>query len=82
MVEEKDKGYSLLFFLKDFVNTRDIAESVPLFFNTAETNWPDDLLTSIFGDDAVNANQNVYEAVILGAKRVGHGIGFLQHPYL
>ena len=82
MVGEEDKGYSLLFFLKDFVDTRDSGESVPLFFHTAETNWPDDLLASKYGDDAVNAMQNVYEAIILGAKRVGHGIGFIHHPYL
>jgi hypothetical protein len=25
--------------------------------------------------------ENIYDAIILGAKRVGHGIGYLDNPY-
>ncbi|KAK3086871.1 hypothetical protein FSP39_024690 [Pinctada imbricata] len=82
LVGEEDRGYSLLFFMKDFAKLQDNGTTIPFFFHTAETNWPDDLITSIRSDDPFSAMQNVYEAVILGAKRVGHGIGFLHHPYL
>ena len=29
----------------------------------------------------MNPNENVHQAIILGAKQVSHGIGFLYHPY-
>jgi adenosine deaminase CECR1 len=82
MVSEEDKGYSLLFFLEDFAKLAAQNISLPYFFHTAETNWPDDLLTSIHADDPVATMENIYDAIILGAKRVGHGIGYLDHPYL
>jgi adenosine deaminase CECR1 len=82
MVSEEDKGYSLLFYLEDFAKLAAQNISLPYFFHTAETNWPDDLLTSIHADDPVATMENIYDAIILGAKRVGHGIGYLNHPYL
>ena len=82
LVGQEDRGYSLLFFMKAFAKLQDNRTAIPFFSHTGETNWPDDLITSIRSDDPFSAMQNVYEAVILGAKRVGHGIGFLHHPYL
>ena len=82
LVAEEDRGYSLLFFTEDFAEAETSGRNVPLYFHTAETNWPDDIIASLHPDDPVGAEQNVYEAIILGAKRVGHGIGFIHHPYL
>ncbi|XP_062566443.1 adenosine deaminase 2-like [Saccostrea cucullata] len=82
MVAEEDLGYSLLFYLRDFVELEVRNESLPYFFHTAETNWPAEYLTSTHVTDPVATIENTYDAILLGAKRVGHGIGFLTHPYL
>ena len=82
LAAQEDKGYSLLFFIDEFADAEMLDENVPYYFHTAETNWPDDIITSTYPDDPVGTEQNVYEAVILGAKRVGHGIGYIHHPYL
>ena len=39
-------------------------------------------ITSVNEDDHVSALQNAYDAILLGAKRIGHGLGFIKHPYL
>ena len=82
LVAEEDKGYSLLFFIDDFAKTHAENKTIPLYFHTSETNWPNDLMTSLHPMDPVSTLDNVYEAIILGAKRVGHGLGFVKHPYL
>ena len=82
LVSQEDKGYSLLFFIDEFADIEMRGDDVPLYFHTAETNWPDDIITSTHPYDPVGTEQNVYEAVLLGAKRVGHGIGYIHHPYL
>lgn len=82
IVAEEDHGYSLLFYLKDFAELEVQNASLPYFFHTAETNWPSTYLTSTHLTDPVAAIENTYDAILLGAKRVGHGIGFLSHPYL
>lgn len=82
IVGQEDKGYSLLFYIDDFADLETKGETVPLYFHTTETNWPDDIITSSLSDDLLGTEQNVYEAILLGAKRVGHGIGIIHHPYL
>lgn len=82
LVAEEDKGYSLLFYLDDFAKMAAQNVSLPYFFHTGETNWPDDLLSSPHNDDPVPTMGNVYDAILLGAKRVGHGLGYVKHPYL
>ncbi|CAD5112280.1 DgyrCDS1509 [Dimorphilus gyrociliatus] len=79
LVAEEDSGKSHMFFLENLLN---ISGNPSPLYHTAETNWPDDLLPSPFDNDPVSALQNTYESVLLGAKRVGHGIGFFKHPYL
>ena len=82
LVAQEDKGYSLLFFIEDFAEAEKDGLNIPTYFHTAETNWPHDIMPSRHHDDPVGVEQNVYEAIILGAKRVGHGIGYIHHPYL
>ena len=53
-----------------------------LRLHTAETNWPQDLVTSPNDLDPMATLMNTYESILLGAKRVGHGLGFIKHPYL
>lgn len=85
MVAEEDAGNSHLFYLRPILSLYDESveqSKMPLWLHTAETNWPDDLITSENDLDPVGTNQNPYEAILYGARRVGHGLGFIQHPYL
>ncbi len=85
MVAEEDGGNSLQYYLKQFLELykAETAEiSIPLYLHTAETKWPADLISSPNDDDPVATIENIYEAILLGAKRIGHGLGFFKHPYL
>ena len=85
LVAEEDEGKSLLYFLDTFLKLHDDESSqpkVPLYFHTAETTWPRDLITSAFPDDPVATSQNTFDAILLGSRRLGHGIGYSKHPYL
>nr|XP_011449339.2 adenosine deaminase AGSA isoform X1 [Crassostrea gigas]XP_034314737.1 adenosine deaminase AGSA isoform X2 [Crassostrea gigas] len=82
MVAQEDLGFSILFYLRDFAELEVRNESLPYFFHTAETNWPAEYMTSTHVTDPVATIENTYDAILLGAKRVGHGIGFLSHPFL
>ena len=32
--------------------------------------------------DPVGSLENTYESILLGARRIGHGLGYIKHPYL
>ena len=84
-VAEEDSGNSHLYYLRNFLelyNNEDQRSSIALKLHTAETNWPDDLITSSNELDPVGTAQNSYEAVLLGTNRIGHGLGLIKHPYL
>ncbi len=56
-------------------------DSFSFNFHTVETNWPNDLQPTQFGDDVSNLN-NVYDSLLLRTHRIGHGLGFIKHPEL
>jgi adenosine deaminase CECR1 len=79
VVGHEDAGNSHLYYVSEFLKFDDL----DFYFHASETKWPEDLSASVNQDsDPVGAAQNIYEAVLLGAKRVGHGTGYLRHPYL
>ena len=85
LVGEEDAGNSLLYYLGNFVQLHDVEtgkSKIPLYLHTGETNWLEDLLASGNNLDPVSTLQNSYEALLLNTKRIGHGIGFIKHPYL
>ena len=85
LVAEEDAGRSHLFFLDSFLTLYDDAtkrKKIDLYLHTAETNFATDHKISQHQDDPVAAMQNTYDAIVLGARRVGHGLGFIKHPYL
>ena len=84
-VGEEDAGFSTLNYLENYLSLFDASTGqsrVPLYLHTAETNWPGDLLVSSVEGDLLATAQNSFETLLLNAKRIGHGIGFLKHPYL
>ena len=85
LVSEEDQGRSHLFFLDSFLTLYDDKakrKKIDLYLHTAETNFAADQRISQHQDDPVAALKNTYDAILLGAKRVGHGLGFIKHPYL
>lgn len=72
LVEEEDRTQSNVFFLEELLaaqrNAAARGTTLPLFLHSGETNWLD--------------NENVYDAVLLGASRIGHGLALIRHPVL
>lgn len=72
LVEEEDRTNTNLFFVEELLAARREAErrgvSLPLYLHSGETNWAE--------------NENLYDAVLLGAARIGHGVALVKHPLL
>ena len=84
-VGEEDAGYAQLHYIGELAklyNSTTGQLRVPLYLHSAETNWPDDLMASNLQDDMVPTLMNTYETILLSASRIGHGYGFIKHPYL
>ena len=82
IVGEEDAGYSLLYHVDALVELHDKAiggSTIPIYLHNAETNWPDDLMTSFEPEVDISTTQDdTLDAVLLGASRVGHGLGLLS----
>jgi adenosine deaminase CECR1 len=85
LVGEEDQGHSLLFYIDSLLEGFNQASIKTPSFNfdlhVAETNWPDDS-DPFSPEDAVATLSNLYDAVILKSKRIGHGLGLIKHPEL
>ena len=78
MVGQGDLGNSLLFHIENFLkiyNNISNENQIPLIRHTAETIMSVDL-------EPNPTLNNAFDAILLGAKRVGHGIGYIKHPDL
>ena len=69
---EEDRTNTNLFYVEELLAARrDAARrgvTVPLYLHSGETNWAE--------------NENLYDAVLLGATRIGHGLALIRHPLL
>ena len=72
LVQEEDRTNTNLFYLEELLAARREAErrgtSLPLYLHSGESNWAE--------------NENLYDAVLLGASRIGHGLALIKHPLL
>jgi len=70
LVNEEDYTPPILDFLKEIIEGkhRDKEHGLPLYFHCGETHD--------------RFNENVYDAVMLGTKRIGHGFQLFLHPDL
>ncbi|MGB3860704.1 MAG: hypothetical protein WA915_01375 [Candidatus Aminicenantaceae bacterium] len=72
LMEEEDKKNTNLYFINEILEARHKAEqnniTLPLYLHSGESNWTE--------------NENVLDAILLDAKRIGHGIALFKHPLL
>jgi adenosine deaminase CECR1 len=72
LVEEEDRTNTNLFYIEELLAARREAErrstTLPLYLHSGESTWAE--------------NENLYDAVLLGAPRIGHGLALIKHPLL
>ncbi|XP_015176244.1 PREDICTED: adenosine deaminase CECR1-like [Polistes dominula] len=68
LVGQEDKGTPLIVFANKL---KDFDPSMNYFFHAGETDW--------YG---TSTDENLIDAVLLGAKRIGHGYALTKHPLL
>lgn len=69
----------------DLVNEEDSTEPIVDFVDDmleAKKGYPDFSFYFHAGESSSRFNENLYDAVLLDSKRIGHGIGTELHPYL
>ncbi|CAE6353837.1 unnamed protein product [Rhizoctonia solani] len=75
MVDQEDAGHPLVYFLEALLNFRSEADrcglDIPFMFHAGETL-----------DDGGEVDSNLYDALLLGSKRIGHGFSLVKHPLL
>ena len=72
LVAEEDAGHTTLYHLESFLALEKLNKKatypLDLYLHDGESNWVD--------------NQNLYDAVMLGSKRIGHGFNLFRYPEL
>jgi len=72
LVEEEDRTHGTLFFAEEILDARREAArrglTLPVFLHSGETSRA--------------SGENLYDALLLGAPRVGHGLALVRHPLL
>ncbi|MBX2842647.1 MAG: hypothetical protein KTR26_12825 [Flammeovirgaceae bacterium] len=72
LVAEEDAGNSSIFFLDNWLKMDSLKTvygiDLPLYLHDGESNWV--------------SNDNLYDAVLLNSKRIGHGFNLFRYPSL
>jgi hypothetical protein len=84
LVGEEDGGHTLLYHSQSLIEgfnymQTEESEGFGFEFHAVETNWPRDMVPAQFGDDGPTAD-NVYDSIVFGTRRIGHGLGVIKHP--
>ncbi len=72
LVNEEDRSHALIDFLDQWLaidkEARAAGIDLPFFFHAGESNWTE--------------NENLFEALLLRSRRIGHGLALAKHPLL
>lgn len=68
LVGQEDLGVPLKEFAPELAELR---QSLDLYLHAGETNW-----------SGTSSDENLFDAVVLGTKRIGHGFALTKHPLL
>jgi adenosine deaminase CECR1 len=72
LVQEEDRTNTNLHYVEQLIAAQREAErrgvDLPFYLHSGETNWAE--------------NENLYDAILLGASRIGHGLALIKHPQL
>lgn len=83
LVGQEDEGFPLLWFLKDFqtlyTDSKGDPDALPFYLHVGESNWE---WNSAAPNGVVKPVDNFYEALLLNARRFGHGLALYKRPYL
>ncbi|XP_044007600.1 adenosine deaminase 2-like [Aphidius gifuensis] len=66
LVGQEDKGIPLITYADEL---KKMSNDIEMYFHAGETNW--------YG---ASIDENLLDAVLLGAKRIGHGFAIVKHP--
>lgn len=85
MVGDEDRGHTLLYHHQNLIQLYNYSqlnnETFHFFFHAGETNWPEEHLPSHI-DDGVSTFENIYDALLLRTRRIGHGLSLAKRPDL
>lgn len=68
LVGQEDIGRPLSDFVEQLTQ---VPDDIKFYFHSAETNW-----------HGSTTDMNLFDAIMLGTKRIGHGYGLIKHPLL
>jgi adenosine deaminase CECR1 len=84
LVCEEERGNSLLYyFMNGLMQNANLEEDLKTFrfvFHAGETNWNDNL--NAMNNNYVSTLSNLFDAILLNSKRIGHALGLFKMPYL
>jgi adenosine deaminase CECR1 len=85
LVNEEDLGHTLLFhrdsLMQGFNFSQSTLSAFNLIFHSGETSWPGDVEPAQVGDSVATV-ENLFDAVLMKTRRIGHGLGVIKHPNL
>ncbi|XP_059048961.1 adenosine deaminase AGSA-like [Achroia grisella] len=68
LVGQEDLGAPIKYFLPQLVEA---GKYLKFFFHAGETNW-----------NGMSPDENIFDAIVLGTQRIGHGFALAKHPVL
>ncbi|XP_070578977.1 adenosine deaminase 2-like [Ptychodera flava] len=71
IVKHENLYNPLLFYWEELQMPSNTGVDLPYFFHASETNW-----------QGSSADENLFDAILLNAKRIGHAYGAVKHPVL
>ncbi|KAF2354763.1 Adenosine/AMP deaminase domain [Trinorchestia longiramus] len=69
LVGQEDPGPPLKTFIEPLLSLQEYEPAIDVFYHAGETDW--------YGEDV---DENVFDALLLNATRIGHGYAVVKHP--